>query len=676
MDDRGFLLDEDATAQDVYSSLHGEEIRTLLLGPGTKGAPISCEMQVVASPKSTQFEALSYVWGDAVQTKSITCNGYEFPVTESLYTALVHLRYQDAWRRLWVDQLCINQAEKSELMEQIASMGTLFSSASRVIVWLGRYDQKMSLAFDLLQEEASLSSSLVRSDFLHSPHQPQGASPPRRALRRRSSSSSFVAKYSSSRASSSTTSLNSRSPGRPKPGRNNSSPALKHALAIFQNVYFDRKWTFQEIVLARAAIICCGDLEMAWSDLSQWYFHYASKLRSSSLLYDSRGSFENIINVRNGLGKGTLRLSNLLMLTRPRMSMKPEDAVYALLGLVPDLAETLGPVSAEREEDQRSQDSRLFHLYLKAFQFCLDRDRNLTILSAAGMYKGNAQVADWPGWLPDWRQQLPLRPLVLVDPAGPGPDAAFDDEEPREEEEGDLNDIIPRTIAQEQPIYRMQVNALPPAKQFPSRHSLTVYGVRLGCIVTRPQAWPNSFFVADSLAQSLLDGEGGDLPKGQGHFTQSLKALAPSITKRLAQAPKAGPMQLKQNYAAQLIQRSLHSGANCRPVRVSAMVESGDWICAFQGGRVCYAIRPIEEVWPDRHDRAQHTRLSSFRGRKSTRGSASSSSPFKGASSPSSTTAINTSPRYHLFLGECAVDGLQPDKILQPTKQLMTFELV
>jgi hypothetical protein len=123
MDDRGFVLDEHATARDVYSPLQGDEIRTLLLAPG-KNTPIVCEMQVMASPTSTQFEALSYVWGDTTKSDTISCNGFDFTVTESLSTALAHLRYPDSWRRLWVDQLCINQLENQELMKQVAMMGT------------------------------------------------------------------------------------------------------------------------------------------------------------------------------------------------------------------------------------------------------------------------------------------------------------------------------------------------------------------------------------------------------------------------------------------------------------------------------------------------------------------------------------------------------------------------
>lgn len=36
---------------------------------------------------------------------------------------------------------------------------------------------------------------------------------------------------------------------------------------LFERSWFSRKWTFQEIILARKAIVCCGSLELVWDDL-------------------------------------------------------------------------------------------------------------------------------------------------------------------------------------------------------------------------------------------------------------------------------------------------------------------------------------------------------------------------------------------------------------------------
>ncbi|KIW69836.1 hypothetical protein PV04_02160 [Phialophora macrospora] len=661
MDDRGFVLDDHATARDVYSRLQGDEIRTLLLAPG-KNTPVVCEMQVVASPSSTQFEALSYVWGDTAKSSTISCNGFDFTVTESLYTALAHLRYPNSWRRLWVDQLSINQHENQELMKQVAMMGTLYSSACRVVVWLGKYDQKMSLAFDLVQE-TSLSSSLVRSDFLHSspgprtPRQKSLPAPntPRSADRSRRSSRASSARESLLSLPPSTSSLDSlsSSSSRPKNARNNTPPALKYALAIFQHVYFSRKWTFQEIVLAKAAVICCGELEMAWSDLSIWYFHYASKLRSSSLLYDSDGSFENILKVRNELDKGTLTLSNLLMLTRPRLSTKPEDAVYALLGLVPDLVPSLNrtfeSIASSGEED-------LFRLYLEVFRHCIDKEQDLAILSAAGRYRGNAQAENWPGWLPDWRQKLPLRPLVLNTDAELGPESAFEEEMP-------LPSPVPSARVKP-PLYRLHFDpAMLPLSS--RRFSFIVTGARLGCIVTRPLAWPGSFLVADSLAQSALS-DGSAV--GEERYSQPLASLASSFTTLLRQSRTMRGPTVEQDYSANLIQSSLNTGGRCRAIRTSAMVETGDLLCAFTGGKMLYAIRPLNK---GRNSGPDHAVKRGPRRKGKPQSSSTRMAPCSSDGAPHRTLKC-------LYLGECAVRGLNPAALVGNQlneEDMMEFEL-
>jgi hypothetical protein len=387
---------------------------------------------------------------------------------------------------------------------------------------------------------------------------------------------------------------------------------------------------------------------MAWSDLSLWYFHYASKLRSSSLLYDSDGSFENILKVRNELNKGTLTLSNLLMLTRPRHSTKPEDAVYALLGLVPDMVPSLNrtfeAIASSGEED-------LFRLYLEVFRHCIDKEQDLAILSAAGRYRGNAQAENWPGWLPDWRQKLPLRPLVLNNDTELGPESAFEEEMPLSSP--------PPSERVKLPLYKLHFNpAMLPLSS--RRFSMIVTGARLGCIVTRPLAWPGSFLVADSLGQSALS-DGSAV--GEDKYSQPLASLASSFTTLLHQSPT-----VEQDYSANLIQSSLKAGSRCRAVRTSAMVETGDLLCAFTGGKVLYAIRPLNE--------GPNSGLDHVVKRGPRRKGKASSSSTRMITSSSGGAPLQTLKC--LYLGECAVRGLNPAALVGNQlneEDMVVFEL-
>jgi hypothetical protein len=96
-----------------------------------------------------RFEALSYVWGDPNDTTDIIVNGIKTAVTRNLAAALGQVlnfwRYEYPFRslaslRLWVDALCINQADPVERREQVKLMPDVYSSAKLVIAWLGHED--------------------------------------------------------------------------------------------------------------------------------------------------------------------------------------------------------------------------------------------------------------------------------------------------------------------------------------------------------------------------------------------------------------------------------------------------------------------------------------------------------------------------------------------------------
>jgi hypothetical protein len=97
------------------------EIRLLRLSPGTEDKPIRCSLKKVSLDSHPVFEALSYIWGDTAATTPITVNKCPFTTMENLHSALVHLRHRWTPRVLWVDAICINQADSLEKSSQILS---------------------------------------------------------------------------------------------------------------------------------------------------------------------------------------------------------------------------------------------------------------------------------------------------------------------------------------------------------------------------------------------------------------------------------------------------------------------------------------------------------------------------------------------------------------------------
>ncbi|KAK0638571.1 heterokaryon incompatibility protein-domain-containing protein, partial [Cercophora newfieldiana] len=104
-------------------------------------------LEVASLDRDPQFVALSYVWGDASQTESISINGRATTVTVNLAHALHHSL--NVWAtlhndiasvselRIWADAVCINQADLLERSIQVRMMGSIYSSAKYVFSWLG-----------------------------------------------------------------------------------------------------------------------------------------------------------------------------------------------------------------------------------------------------------------------------------------------------------------------------------------------------------------------------------------------------------------------------------------------------------------------------------------------------------------------------------------------------------
>jgi hypothetical protein len=90
----------------------------------------------MTTPDRPYFATLSYAWGDPGVTRKIHCAKKLVSVTLNLYEALVHVRNLRTPRLLWVDSLCINQADKQEKAQQVQRMHLIYGQ-SHCISWMG-----------------------------------------------------------------------------------------------------------------------------------------------------------------------------------------------------------------------------------------------------------------------------------------------------------------------------------------------------------------------------------------------------------------------------------------------------------------------------------------------------------------------------------------------------------
>jgi hypothetical protein len=131
-----------ALSPSCYRSLSPDSIRLLRLLPHeNKNAPIQCQLFDYSLQESGKrmhlYDALSYVWGDSDNPRSIYIGEHDLLVRRNLHAALSHLRNFSLERIIWVDAICIDQKNPEEKEQQIQIMAKIYSQANRVLVWLG-----------------------------------------------------------------------------------------------------------------------------------------------------------------------------------------------------------------------------------------------------------------------------------------------------------------------------------------------------------------------------------------------------------------------------------------------------------------------------------------------------------------------------------------------------------
>ncbi|KAI0404737.1 HET-domain-containing protein [Xylaria palmicola] len=187
-------------------------------------------------PDGHSYEALSYVWGSPTGTVPVYCDGKVFLVTPNCHDALRHLRLRFRPRMLWLDAICIDQRKTDrstrERNNQVQMMWEIYGGAQRVLVWLGPGDDFTPWAFRMLR---------IIDRLWNRPHETRLVD---------AMSKKLVDKlyYSNGRM-----------------WRKN-----RVAMgALFQNSWFSRAWTVQEVAFAREAVVLCGKTELPADLLAQ-----------------------------------------------------------------------------------------------------------------------------------------------------------------------------------------------------------------------------------------------------------------------------------------------------------------------------------------------------------------------------------------------------------------------
>ena len=350
----------------------GNFMRVLTLLPEEAGEELECTIQLVdlpgqylqeisQSPPKTnikiEYDALSYVWGNKNPPSLIICEGKAIQITRNLEEALLHLRFQTEPRTLWVDNICIDQGNVLERNHQVNRMGQIYSKAKKVLVWLGPSDEDTEPAFAAireLHENVKPAFKQVLGGFDHS-LVPPGS---RRWL--------------------SATNL----------------PSLFSLLRLLEKPWFDRAWTYQELLLAERSLICCGEHQISGD-------YFGSALRTLVLIYWHTNSDFAIANVERGtpmfrrhdiakMKNSSELLLYLLKNQRGKQASDSRDLVYSILGIYNafNLDGEMGEIEVDYRKDLRETYASIARVLLP---WSLGQVLNPSI------------TGELPSWVPDWR---------------------------------------------------------------------------------------------------------------------------------------------------------------------------------------------------------------------------------------------------------------------------------
>ncbi|KAI0515111.1 heterokaryon incompatibility protein-domain-containing protein [Xylaria bambusicola] len=314
-----------------------------------------------------KYQALSYCWGIqgdwAVSVDGGSGDTSFIRITDNLDSALRHLRAKKYAKTLWVDAICINQANLNERGHQVQLMRDVYQLAARVIIWLGPEKDDSAAAMRYM----GFVGTRVEFDW-----------------------STVVAKPTSRAHTEDEKALST--------GVFPSGIPLQEIWALMQRSWFERVWIRQEVHLAKRAVIYCGPAAIDWhvfrhatmciiKEMST--FILSSGLHHANILREITSPFKiPVVHLRDALA-GT-QCSNL------------RDKVYGMLAVLRPRGDG---------QDWAIPDYRLpiAEIYTELAKQCIYDYHSMGILASCELE--TTRLEGLPSWVPDLSTK-PAAPLL------------------------------------------------------------------------------------------------------------------------------------------------------------------------------------------------------------------------------------------------------------------------
>ncbi|KAF7535508.1 hypothetical protein G7054_g5358 [Neopestalotiopsis clavispora] len=323
------------------------------------------------------YTALSYTWGSSKKAASIKINGLLFGVSANVNDALDAIvpRATQTGRFLWVDQICINQADDADRSRQVGYMKNIYENAAEVYIWLGEPGDNHELAVKVLQswqsnfKDVSFSTGTSELSILNQ------LDPASESLEELSKVIEL-------------------------------EPERSAVSKLSERLWWRRAWVVQEATGAVPTYCVVGQACVPFQVILRSLIlgRVITKLPEYKLQpLDTRWAYSMFVT--SELRKHhELQLLDALEFLRPFSCANPRDKVYAALGLVDGAGDLIVPDYSKTPEQ----------VFTNVVQYCISRCPPLNQLDFLGCVTGSSDISDTatlPSFVPNWTDAVQLDPF-------------------------------------------------------------------------------------------------------------------------------------------------------------------------------------------------------------------------------------------------------------------------
>jgi hypothetical protein len=368
--------DQDRRSKYEYTQLEDfENIRLLRYSSTADSNEVVFDLKEIPLAKaSDKFVAVSYCWVKGLWTERLPlANGACLKVSRSVISILRHVAGIASGLPIWIDAICINQADGKEKSSQVGMMRQIYARARCVFVWLadGNINQ---------DDELRLYSSLKPAYPFYS--------------------TTFPTKRVSTE------------------DRDGDAVFGK----ILQSPWFARVWVVQEFSYARNVFFLCGMIGMSLPFLKDYLDLKRKNCKTIPETYFISSewgqvelpAFERVRKlfgardlIRQNYGKPVYSLTDVLLSFQASESEDPRDKVFALLGL------------ATRHQVKPNYALSKETTFMEAMIACTPSLNDYRLLGYAGLANPRfyqepttTDLATMPTWVPDFSSPFFIPPFT------------------------------------------------------------------------------------------------------------------------------------------------------------------------------------------------------------------------------------------------------------------------